>query len=72
MAEHAVRFADIIDMIDHLPLEERESLVDVVRKRIVDDTRARIAASVRSARQEHRRGRAKPTTPDALMKEILA
>jgi len=72
MSAHPVRFADLVEMIDRLPLDERESLVDVVRKRIADDQRRRIAASIRSARREHSRGRCKPVTPDELMREILA
>jgi hypothetical protein len=71
MSSHAVRFADLIEMIDRLPLDERESLVDVVRKRIADDQRRRVAASIRSARREHSRGQCKPVTPDELMREIL-
>lgn len=72
MYAHAVGFADLVEMIDRLPLDQRESLVDVVRKRIADDERRRIAASIRSARREHRQGRCKPVTPDELMREILA
>jgi hypothetical protein len=72
MSTHAVRFADLVEMIDRLPLDERESLVDVVRKRIADDQRRRIAASIRSARREHARGRCAPATPEELMREILA
>jgi len=71
MSSHAVRFADLVEMIDHLPLDERESLVDVVRRRIADDQRRRVAASIRSARREHSRGQCKPVTPDELMREIL-
>lgn len=71
MSSHAVRFADLIEMIDRLPLDERESLVDVVRKRIADDERHRVAASIRSARREHSRGQCRPVTPDELMREIL-
>jgi hypothetical protein len=72
MPARAVRFADLVEMIDRLPLEERESLVEVVRKRIADDQRRRIAASIRAARREQARGRCKPATPDELMREILA
>ena len=68
----SARFADLVELIDRLPLDERQSLVDVVRRRIADDERHRIDASIRSARREHRRGRCKPTTPDELMREILA
>lgn len=72
MAAHAVRFADLVEMVDRLPLDQRESLIDVVRKRIAEEGRRRIVASVRSAKREHLRGRCKPTAPDDLMKEILA
>jgi hypothetical protein len=70
MPTKAVRFADLIELIDRLPLDQRASLVDVVTRRLHDEERNRIAASVRAARMEHRRGRTKPTTPDELMREI--
>ncbi len=72
MSAHVVSFADLVEMIDRLPLEEREGLVDVVRKRIAEDGRRRIAASIRAARREHSRGKCKPATPEELMREILA
>jgi hypothetical protein len=72
MSASPVRFADLVSMIDRLSLEERRTLVDVVLKRIADDERRRIAASIRAARREHGKGRCKPTTPEELMREILA
>ena len=72
MSARAIRFGDLVEMIDRLPLEDRESLVEVVRKRIADDQRRRMTASIRAARREHARGRCKPTTPDELMREIRA
>jgi tetrahydromethanopterin S-methyltransferase subunit A len=72
MSPPVARFADLVEMIDQLSLEERESLVDVVRKRIADDRRRRLTASIRSAKREHQRGRTKPVTPDELMREIMA
>ena len=70
MAASTLRFADLLETIERLPLEERESLIDVVRKRIVDDERRRIADSVRAARREHARGKTSPATPEELMREI--
>ncbi len=70
MSARTFRFADLLEMIERLPLDERASLIDVVRKRIADDERRRIAASVRSAHREHARGKAKPVTPEELMREI--
>jgi hypothetical protein len=70
MSAHTFRFADLLEMIERLPLDERESLIDVARKRLAQDERKRIAASVRSARREHARGKTKPVTADELMREI--
>jgi hypothetical protein len=72
MSAHAVRFADLVEMIDRLPLDQRASLVDVVQRRIAADERRRIAASIRAARREQSRGKCRPVTPDELMREILA
>lgn len=70
MPSNAVRFADLVEMIDTLPLEDRESLVEVVRKRNTDEERRRIAASIPAAKREHSRGQCKPVTPAELMREI--
>ncbi len=70
MTTHPVRFADLVEMIDRLSLDERQSLVEVVRQRLAEDERRRVAASIRLARAEHRRGRCKPVTPEELMREI--
>ena len=72
MSAHAITFADLVEMVDHLPLEQKEGLVDVVRKRIAEDERHRIAASIRAAKREHSRSRCQPVTPDELMQEIAA
>lgn len=71
MPTRTVRYADLIEMIDRLPLDQRASLVDVVQRRMADEERIRIAASARSARAEHKRGRTRRTTADQLMREIL-
>ena len=70
MSAHSIRFAELVEMIDRLPLEQRESLVEVVRRRNSEDERRRIATSIRSAKREHRRGKSRPTSADDLMREI--
>jgi hypothetical protein len=70
MSAQVVRFSDLLDLVERLPVEDRESLIEVVRKRMAADERRRIAASVRSARREHARGKTKPVTPEELMREI--
>ena len=65
------KFDKLIELIDRLPRDQRESLVEVVRRRNAEDARRRIAASARAAKREHRQGKTKPTTADELLREIL-
>ncbi len=71
MATRTMRFGELVEIIDRLPLDERASLVEVVRQRMALDEHDRIAASIRAARREHARGRCKPVTPEELLREIL-
>ena len=72
MAAKTLRYGDLLEIIDRLPLEERESLVEVVRRRNSEDGRRRITASVRAAKREHRRGKSKPASAEEIMREILS
>ena len=71
MSAQPVRFAELVEMIDRLSLEDRESLMEIFRRRNSEDARRRIAASVGLAKREHRIGKSKPTSADELMREIL-
>jgi len=71
MATRTKRFGELVELIDRLPLDERASLVEVVRQRIADDEHNRITASIRAARREYARGRCMSVTPEELMREIL-
>ncbi len=71
MPTHSLRFGELIDLIDRLPLDERESLVEVVRRRNDDEQRERLAASSRAAKREHRRGKTRAATAEEIMREIL-
>jgi len=70
MTNTALRFSDLLEMIERLPLDERESLMSVVQKRISEDARNRIAASARAAKRDHARGKSKAATPEEIMREI--
>lgn len=71
MSAHPAKFADLFEMIDRLPLDQHENLVEIVRRRNAEDAQRRMSASILSTRKEHRRGKAKPATPEDIMREIL-
>jgi hypothetical protein len=65
-------FGDVLEAIDKLSLEEQETLLDIVQRRIAERGRKQLAAEVQEARKEFAAGGHRPTTADELMKEILS
>lgn len=64
------RFSDVLDAAESLPLEAREELVEILRKRTTEERRSEIARSVKAARSEHRKGKSRECSVDEIMKEI--
>jgi hypothetical protein len=65
-------FGEILDAVTGLPVEDQLALVDIVKHRLAEQGRKRIAASVQEARQEFAEGRCCPTTVDQLRDEIFS
>jgi hypothetical protein len=66
-----VPFDDVLEAADQLSLEDQEALIAILRRRLAQAGRHRLAAEVQQARQEFAAGQCRPTTPDALLREIL-
>lgn len=65
-------FADVLEAVERLSVDEQEALVEIVRRRAAEQGRKRVAAEAAEARREFEAGRSRPTTPDDLMDEILS
>jgi len=65
-------FAQVLDSVDELDVEEQESLVEVVQHRLAERRREALLATVKSARREFERGNCRPATPKQIVKRILA
>ncbi len=68
--EPVENFQDILEAADRLSLEDKEALIDVLQRRLVDQRREEIAREIDAARREFQSGQCQPTTPDELMKKI--
>ena len=68
----ALSFADVLESAEKLSPEDRETLIDILHRRAIESRRREIAKDIRDAREEHRAGRCRPTTPARIMKEILS
>jgi len=66
------RFHVVVEAADRLALEEQETLVKVLNRRLADRRRAALARDIRDAQKEFERGALRPTSPDEIMKEILS
>ena len=65
-------FGEVLEAVDQLSLGEKEALIDVLNRRIIEARRDELAQDIKEANREFREGRASPTTPDDLMKEITS
>ena len=63
-------FAELIDAIDELSQDEQQELIDIVRKRLAEARRRRLAADISEARKEYASGQGRTVTPQELVREI--
>ena len=65
-----ITFQKVLEIIESLPEEQRESLIDIVKRRLIEERRDRLAQSIKEARDEYKRGEIKRGTVDDLMHEL--
>jgi hypothetical protein len=65
-----ITFQKALEIIESLPEEQRESLMDIVKRRLIEERRDRLAQSIKKAREEYRRGEIKKGSVDDLMGEL--
>ena len=70
--QHVILFGEIVEAADRLSLDEQESLLDILHRRIIERRRAKLAQDIQDARIELQKGNYQPTTPGEIMAEILS
>jgi hypothetical protein len=65
-----VSFQEALDIVESLPEDQQETLVAVVRHRLVEHTRDVLSKHIEEAREELNRGDVRRGTVDDLMKEL--
>ena len=65
-----VTFQEALEMIEKFPESQREDLVNIVKKRIIEQRRERLADSIKEARAEYSRGEIKKGTVSDLIRDI--
>ena len=70
MTKAKVTFQKALEIIESFPEEQRESLIEVLKHRLVEERRDRLARSIQEARGELSRGEFKRGTVDELLREL--
>jgi len=63
-------FSEVVDAADNLSVDEQESLIGILRRRIAERNRERLMREVTDARAEHESGQSRPGTVAEIMDEI--
>jgi len=67
----SINFHEVIEMIEMLPEEEQETLLDIIQRRLKERGHERIIENVKKAREELERGELRQGTVKELMKEVI-
>jgi len=64
------RFQDLIEAIETLPLEDQALLIEIIRKRLLQQRRAELVTEVAEARNAYRRGDVRRGNVSDLMRDL--
>jgi len=65
-----VTFDQIVGLAEGLSLPQKESLVEILSKRLMEQRRTALREDVREANREFKTGKCRVVTPAELMQEI--
>ncbi len=65
-----VTFHEALEIIESFSEEQREALIEIVKRRLTEERRDHLAHCIKEAREEYKLGEVKRGTVDDLMREI--
>lgn len=63
-------FQELIETVESLPIEDREMLVEIINKRIVEQRREELVADMEASLEAYKRGEVCRGTVDDLMADL--
>ena len=63
-------FNDVLEKVELLPEEQKESLIEILQHRLIEERRNRLAKNIKKAKEDYRHGKVRRGTVDDLMREI--
>ena len=68
--ENSSAFQQVIENVEMLPLDEQVLLIEIIRRRVIEQRRADLVSEVAEARQAYEAGDVHRGTVDDLMREL--
>ncbi len=69
--ESILSFSDIVEAAEQLSLEEQESLLDLLQRRLIERRRGVLAREIEEARREFSEGKSRVMTPSEIIAETI-
>lgn len=69
-SRQTVTFQQALDVVESLPEDQQDDLVDIIQRRRIERRRESLAKSVKKARAEYAKGKVTRGSADDLMKEL--
>lgn len=63
-------FNEALEVVESLPEEQRASLIEIVKNRLIEERRDMLAKNIKEAKREFTRGSVKRGTVDDLMRDL--
>jgi hypothetical protein len=63
-------FQELIESVEALPIEDREILMEIVNKRIIEQRREELVADMEASLEAYKRGDVRSGTVDDLLKDL--
>ena len=67
---HTITFADLVEAVDQLSEEEKETLIGIVQRRQVERRRKRQVRAVKQSRRDYAAGHYQVSTPTEIIKKV--
>jgi predicted RNase H-like HicB family nuclease/predicted CopG family antitoxin len=65
-----VTFSEVLESADKLSLDEKETLIEILKRRLSEYRRAELVKEIQNAEQEYQNGQCRAATPSEIMKEM--
>ena len=65
-------FEEVLEAADSLSLEEQGTIIDILYRRMIDQSRKELIKEVHEARKEFQEGRCRQVNSEEILKEILS